>query len=379
MYCDMGLYIHIPFCKSKCFYCDFNSYAGGEHNIPAYFDALKKEIRMYQNTLKGHVFNTVYIGGGTPSYVDPKYIYDVLDTCRHSFSISGDAEITLESNPGTLSFGNLVLYKSFGINRLSIGLQAMQDVILKQIGRIHTRNDFVGNYHTARQAGFKNISVDLIFGLPKQKLSDWTETVSQVIQLYPEHISCYGLIVEEGTELSNRMTQGVLCLPDEDEERQMYDTALKALKNAGYNQYEISNFAIAGMECRHNLNYWKCGQYIGIGAGAHSYFNDTRYWNIRAMEEYINFMSGADELPLSGSEKIDDDEKMKEFIILGLRMNRGVCKREFEQTFGQPIYSKFGGAIKDSISLKLMEDVEGRLRLTRRGLDLANEVLVKYV
>lgn len=376
---NIGLYIHIPFCKSKCLYCDFNSYAGEDYKIPAYFNVLQKEIGMYREILKSYTVDSIYIGGGTPSFVDVNYIYDVLNACNQNYSISSNAEITIESNPGTLTLENLVSYKSFGINRLSIGLQACQDEILKKIGRIHTNKDFVQNYHMAREAGINNINIDLMFGLPDQSMDDWEETISNVIQLNPDHISCYSLIIEKDTKFSKLMDEGLLNLPSEENEREMYNKAIKKLTANEYNHYEISNFSKANMECRQNLKYWHCLEYAGIGAGAHSYLNNIRYWNSNAIEEYILMIEGQGQLPTVGREHIDENESTKEFIILGLRMINGVSKEEFKHRFNRSIETMYFNQIQKVIEMGLLEDIGDRLKLTEKGLDLANEVLMEFI
>lgn len=376
---SIGLYIHIPFCKSKCGYCDFNSYAGKEDMIPAYFDALLKEAGIYTDKLADFRIDTVYIGGGTPSCVDAKYIYNILNTCRHSFNIGKEAEVTIESNPGTLSFEKLLMYKTIGINRLSIGLQACQNRILKRIGRIHSMEEFEENYLAARKAGFKNINVDLMFGLPGQEMRDWAESVAKVAELGAEHISCYGLKIEEGTPIAGYIESDPECLPDEDDEREMYGVAIGKLSRKGYIHYEISNFARKGFECRHNLMYWDCGRYIGLGAGAHSYFEGKRYSNVREIEKYTDSLLMENEVPVDNVEKIDKKARMSEFMVLGLRKVEGVSKKEFKKRFGKEITGEYGEGIAKAIKAGLLEDTGCGFRLTRRGLDLANEVFIEFV
>lgn len=376
---SIGLYIHVPFCKSKCGYCDFNSYAGKEDMIPAYFDALSREVGIYSVKLKNAHIDTIYIGGGTPSYVDAKYIYNILNICRQSFSIAKGAEVTIESNPGTLSFEKLLAYKTIGINRLSIGLQACQNRILRRIGRIHSMEEFEENYSAARKAGFKNINVDLMFGLPGQEMRDWAESLAKVAKLGAEHISCYGLNIEAGTPIASYIESDPECLPGEDDDREMYGLAIDKLSRKGYVHYEISNFARKGFECRHNLMYWDCGRYIGLGAGAHSYFEGKRYSNVREIEKYTDSLLMRNTAPVDGAEEIDGKTQMSEFMILGLRKVEGVLKEEFEKRFGKEITEEYGEGIARVIRAGLLEDTGCGFRLTRRGLNLANEVLIEFI
>ena len=305
---SIGIYIHIPFCKSKCYYCDFNSYAGRENLAGSYFDALYKEIMLRSRRLGGRQVCSVFIGGGTPSLVDPGYITKLIDVCREHFHVVDDAEISMESNPGTLTYDRLRAYRDAGVNRLSIGLQAWQDRILKSIGRIHNRQQFVDNLKAAEECGFDNINVDLIFGLPGQTLGDWMETLEAVTGFGPakhvsgqsehrpgpvKHISCYSLAIEEGTVFGDRLDARLLEPADDGLDREMYHRAVDMLAEKGFRWYEISNFAVPGYECRHNLLYWKTREYAGFGAGAHSYLDAVRFNNVYGIEEYIRAVDNA--------------------------------------------------------------------------------------
>jgi oxygen-independent coproporphyrinogen-3 oxidase len=276
---NIGLYIHIPFCKKKCYYCDFNSYSGMDHLAGSYFDALKTEMGIMSEGLKDRPVKTVFIGGGTPSLVDPGCISGVLEDCSRLFSMSPNAEISMECNPGTLSIENLRAYRQAGINRLSIGLQAWQDRLLEGLGRIHRRQQFVENLEAAYRAGFTNINADLIFGLPGQNFEDWTETLEATTSLFADHhlthLSCYSLQIEEGTVFGDKYKACVLIPADDELDRKMYRYAVDFLAGKGYRHYEISNFAMPGYECKHNLIYWKAEEYAGFGAGAHSYLDET--------------------------------------------------------------------------------------------------------
>jgi len=296
---EIGIYVHIPFCKKKCSYCDFCSYENKEHLISDYIKALINEIEMvgvnnqidYKNK-KDDLFivKTIYIGGGTPSLIDSSYIKQIMETIFENYEVSKQSEITIEVNPGTVSLDKLETYISSGINRISIGLQSTQNNLLETIGRIHNYYDFLDTYRFAREAGFKNINVDLMIGLPNQTLNDVLLTVNEIVSLEPEHISVYSLILEEGTKLYEEVSKGKLLLPKEDEERQMYWTTKKILENNGYIHYEISNFAKTNYESKHNLDCWKQKEYIGFGAAAHSYTNKIRYSNIEEIEQYIKNM-----------------------------------------------------------------------------------------
>lgn len=290
---SIGIYIHIPFCKAKCYYCDFNSYSGREHLAGSYFCALKDEILSRSASVRGRRVDSIFIGGGTPSLVDPAYIRGLLELCTKEFDIAKDAEISIESNPGTLDYQKLRRYKEMGINRLSIGLQAWQDSLLRSIGRIHDRKQFIDNVNAAVEAGFDNINADLIFGLPGQTFEDWAETLAAVAAMgtenhpYLKHISCYSLKIEEGTVLGDRLDAGTLVPVDDDLDRRMYHYAVDYLAEKGFRHYEISNFARPGYESRHNLIYWKAKEYAGFGAGAHSFLDSVRFNSVSGIEEYI--------------------------------------------------------------------------------------------
>jgi len=374
----IGLYIHIPFCRSKCLYCDFNSFSGKEDLIEPYFQAVKKEIFKLSEAAREYSLKSVFFGGGTPSYVNPDYICSIMELCRSAFNIEPDAEISLEANPGTVTFEKLCAYRSAGINRLSMGLQAWQDSLLKQMGRIHNAGEFVENFKAAIKAGFDNINVDLIFGLPNQDMDQWKETLENVLALKPRHISAYSLKIEEGTPFC-RMVESGEIVPAEDElDREMYHYAIERMAGDGLYLYEISNFAQKGFECRHNMLYWKRGGYLGIGAGAHSYFKNTRYNNIYEVEKYIEgIFEGR---PVDENHcAIDIREAMSEYMILGLRLAEGISKKEFEDEFGEKLDYVFGNEIEKLIKRGLLETEGGRIRLSTTGLDLANLVFEEFI
>lgn len=354
-----SLYVHIPFCKQKCLYCDFNSYSGKENLIDEYIVALKKEIQSYNF----NEFETIYFGGGTPSVIPANYIKEIMDLvkCKN--------EITLELNPGTIDEEKLREYKGAGINRLSIGLQATQDSILKEIGRIHTLHEFDEAYKMAQKVGFDNINVDLMFGLPNQTLDDVNESLDYLIKINPEHISCYSLI------LHNDIFKN---LPSEEVEREMYYLIIKRLKEAGYNHYEISNFAREDRESKHNLCYWNQKEYIGVGAGASSYLDGKRFTNELNISKYI-YKINAKEKWYEVEEIQNEEEKIKEYMILRLRLLEGVNFKEAYNKFGINVCEKFKKEIDKMIEKELLEVTRQNIRLTKKGLDYANIVWEEFI
>lgn len=373
---EIGLYIHVPFCKSKCYYCDFISFANKEMCFEEYIEAVIKEINY--TDLSKYYIRTVYIGGGTPSILDSRYIVKVLSEIK--LHVDNDAEITIEVNPGTVNKEKLKDYKEAGVNRLSIGLQSTNDNLLKEIGRIHKYEDFLKVYEEAREIGFKNINVDLIFGLPNQSIEMLEESVKKVIELKPEHISVYSLILEEGTKIYNMVAEGKIELPSEKLERRMYWTVKEMLEEAGYIHYEISNFAKPGYESRHNSDCWEQKEYIGIGTAAHSYLNDTRYSNTEKLEEYIeNIKNNEFDKNVTIHESQSKESKQKEYMLLGLRKLEGVSIKKFKNIFGQnPIYL-YHKELDKLVKEELLEIDGDYIKLTNKGLDLANIVWEEFV
>ena len=386
---DIGIYVHIPFCKHKCYYCDFISYANKESLVERYINVLIREItdvatgnRLdYENGID-ELFNvnTIYIGGGTPSFIESKYIVNIISTIREYFKINENAEITLEVNPGTVNENKLKDYFNAGVNRLSIGLQATNDSLLKEIGRIHTYEEFLNTYKLARKIGFKNINADLMIGLPKQTIEDVEKAVNDLIKLGLEHISVYSLILEEGTVLEEQIRSGKLKLPEDEEEREMYWKVKSILEANGYIHYEISNFAKKGYESQHNLDCWRQKEYVGFGVAAHSYTNDVRYSNIENLEEYIeNYENDKLEETFIFNEKLTHNMKVKEYMMLGLRKLKGVSIQEFKEKFAaNPIYV-FKNELEKLVNEDLLEIDGDYIRLTKRGLDLANLVWEEFV
>lgn len=374
----IGIYIHIPFCASRCSYCDFNTYAGIEHMIPDYIDALTREAASRSPNVKGYMVDTVFIGGGTPSFIDAKYIQDIMLALGKLYDMGNATEISIESNPGTLDPEKLEVYLQAGINRLSIGLQCWQKDLLDILGRIHSADDFARSLADARRAGFKNINADLIFGIPGQTIGQWEETLYRVIDSGLEHVSCYSLKLEEGTPLAEKVESGKLCPVPDEYDREMYYRAIEILSKAGYHHYEISNFALPGFECRHNISCWKCGEYIGLGPGAHSYFGGSRTANMYKVTDYIDRINKGADIEIE-KQFIDKTESMKEYMILGLRLIDGICPDEFREKYGEDMFMVFGGEIRKNLSESLLEIYDNRLRLTGQGLDLANKVFMEFI
>lgn len=377
-----GLYIHIPFCKQKCRYCDFPSYAGAEGRMAAYLSALMRELEARAAWLSAMgedvAFDTVFFGGGTPSLLSPDAIGTLLRQARELFAIPASAEITMECNPGTVTAESLKTYREAGVNRLSMGFQSADDGLLRRIGRIHTRAQFEEAFSAARHTGFTNINVDVMHGLPGQKEADYLDTLRYIIGLGPEHISAYALILEENTPLYHDVAAGRESLPDEDDTAAMQDAGMAVLAERGYTRYEISNFAKPGFECRHNINYWENGPYLGLGAAAHSaWWVDgawCRFANPSELDAYERTAVQPPELEI-----IPKKEEMFESVMLGLRMVRGLDKDRFRARYGVSPWEVFPEAIKQLRTRGwLMEDSQF-LRLSETGLDFQNSALELFM
>jgi oxygen-independent coproporphyrinogen-3 oxidase len=375
---NIGIYIHIPFCKQKCKYCDFISFANKKEYIEKYIEALKKEIE--NNEINNCNINTIYIGGGTPSFIESKYIVDIMNAVKAKFNVEKEAEITIEVNPGTVDETKLQDYINVGINRISIGLQSTNNKILEQIGRIHTYEEFLNTYNLARKVGFKNINVDLMLGLPNQTLNDLNESIENIINLNPEHISVYSLILEEGTVMQKLADENKLHLPSDELERQMYWKTKNTLEQNGYIHYEISNFAKKGFESKHNFNCWCQEEYIGFGISAHSYIENKRYCNTNNIEEYIKNIENNNFKENSKICEIQNlEDKKKEYMLLGLRKIEGVNIQEFKNKFiDNPIYL-YRKELEKLAQEDLIEIELNNIKLTNKGLDLANLVWEEFV
>jgi len=365
----IGLYVHVPFCASKCAYCDFASYAGREADIPRYVDAVVREIRRRGEETGHPNVDTVFLGGGTPSLLDESQATRILNALSQAFRMNDGAEITCECNPGTLTTPFAGSLHNAGVNRLSLGAQARQPRLLRLLGRIHDWEQVVASVEIARQAGFENINLDLMFGLPSQTVADLRETLDAALALSPTHLSCYGLIVEDGTPIRRDITAGRLTLPEEEVEREMYELARRTLAAHGFQQYEISNFAREGFACRHNIGCWTRVPYLGFGCAAHGFFGECRTMNPPTLDAYL-----AGEGPKT--EPISKEEARFESLMLGLRMTRGVRDEDFTRMHGLSIREAFGEKLDKPIAAGLLEWHEGVLRLTRLGMDLQNSVLV---
>ena len=378
---ELGIYIHIPFCAQKCDYCDFISfpYRLQSEKIKDYIKTMEEEIDSYNVTS----FNvtTIYIGGGTPSVIPSQYIEEILLKIKQKLEESENLtkwkqiEITIEVNPGTTNKTKLETYQKVGINRLSIGLQTTNNKLLKQIGRIHTYEDFLNTYQTAKEVGFENSNVDLMLGLPNQTIQDLKKSLQEVIALNPNHISTYSLIIEEGTPIAKKIEKGELVLPDEELERQMYWYVKNTLELNGYTHYEISNFAKEGKESKHNFNCWKQKEYIGIGVAASSYLNKKRYSNVNDIKKYIE-QKGKEKIILENQTL---EEAKKEYMLLGLRMIKGVSIAEFKQKYGENPIFLYRKELEKMVKQELLIVEEDKIRLTNKGLDFANLVWEEFV
>ena len=384
---ELGIYIHIPFCKQKCYYCDFVSFSNKEGYIEKYVETVKREIDNYD--LSNYNITTIYIGGGTPSRIPSEKIQEILEIIKQEISANQtkweDIEITIELNPGTVDEEKIKKYKEIGINRLSIGLQSTNNKLLKEIGRIHTFEDFKDTYNTVKKVGFKNINVDLMIGLPNQTISDVKDSLNEIIKLNPTHVSVYSLIVEENTKMEKLINNKELQLPDEELERQMYWYVKNTLELNGYNHYEISNFAKKGKESKHNLNCWEQKEYIGLGLAAYSYLNGIRYGNTSDIEKYINVQDflNSSELEESGIRVVDEvqslEDKRKEYMLLGLRKIEGVSIQKFKEKFVENPIFLFRKELEKLVNEKLITIDGDCIRLTNKGLDLANIVWEEFV
>jgi oxygen-independent coproporphyrinogen-3 oxidase len=389
----IALYIHIPFCETKCPYCDFNTYARIEPLMPAYVAALRREADAWGRLLGRPTVRTVFFGGGTPSYLPNGDIAAILDTVRASFAIEPNAEITLEANPGDFTHEKLASYRKAGVNRLSIGVQSLDDHLLSLLGRRHNAAQAVEAYRTARAAGFRNISLDLMFGLPHQALADWQASLRGAADLDPEHLSMYCLTLEAGTPMEHQVKTGLLPEPDADLAADMYLAAEEVMGGLGYRHYEISNWARPGYESRHNLTYWHNEPYLGIGPGAHSYVGGLRFANLKPPREYIARIEAmaSPQLPerigastvrsipvVDSVEEIGSRLEMAETMMMGLRLDTGVSQAAFQRRFGTTLAQAYGSEIAELTTDGLVEQAKGALRLTPRGRLLGNRVFSRF-
>lgn len=372
----MELYIHIPFCISKCRYCDFCSFRASEETISRYMRKLEEELCQWSERLEHPEVSTVFIGGGTPSSIKKEYIESLCCVLREKYSLSDPREITIEANPGTVDFDKLLAYQSSGINRISFGLQSAIQEELSYLGRIHTYEEFLQGFHWAREAGFENINVDLMSAIPLQNLQSYEMTLRKTARLGPEHISAYSLIIEEGTPFFEDQHLEA-DLPSEDEEVRMYQMTGEILGEYGYRQYEVSNYAKKGCECRHNLGYWSAVPYLGVGLNASSYLEEKRFDHSADMNEYLSTKdfcrSYQETKPLS------INEQMEEFMFLGLRKNQGVSKTLFKHRFKRSIESVYQNVIENAVEHGWMQEKNDFIRLTKDGILISNQILCEFL
>ncbi len=390
----LSLYVHIPFCSLKCSYCDFNSYAGMESLVSPFVEALLAETSLWGGTSGAPSVATVYFGGGTPTLLRAAQNARVLDCIRRSFSLRADAEVTIEANPGTVTIDGLRELAGAGFNRISFGVQSFRDADLAALDRTHTAREATESYRLAREAGFANVSLDLIYGLPGQAMDAWRANVDRAVALGPDHLSLYALTVEEGTRLAYDIDHGRVDAPDADLQADMYEWACDRLADAGYRQYEISNWARPGRECRHNLVYWRNGEWLGLGPGAHSHWAGFRFANVYSPRRYIDLLSGvpnhggSDATPaavigslghLAFVEPQPEALRLADTAILALRLNEGLDIRGFEKRFDRRVEDVYGQPIAEMVAAGLLERADGRLYLTPRGRLLANEVFSRLL
>lgn len=376
---ELEIYIHIPFCARKCEYCDFLSFP--QYNN-AYVPALVQEIKnanLEGNQIKDYKVKTIFIGGGTPSILKGEEIAAILQQVHDTFDVDKKVEVTIELNPGSITKEKLNHYMAAGVNRISMGLQSTNNNELKELGRIHTYEEFVANYELARNVGFDNINIDLMSAIPLQTTKSWKETLKKVIALFPRHISAYSLIIEEGTSFFDKWNQNLLILPLEEEERQMYYDTKEILKQAGYHRYEISNYSLNGYECKHNIGYWKRTNYIGFGLGAASLIQNKRFTNQTNLESYLQMAENQITKTHQSVEILTQKEEMEEFMFLGLRLIEGISVNEFKNLFHKEYEEIYGSINRKLTQQGLLKTKEGRVFLTDKGLDVSNLVMSEFL
>lgn len=391
---ELELYIHIPFCVKKCAYCDFLSAPAGELEQRKYVDALIKEIEFNRDEFSGYLIRTVFMGGGTPSDLKGEETARIFQALRGNFHVDENAEITMEVNPGTVTKEKIVQWKESGVNRLSIGLQSVNDEELRMLGRIHTYEQFLDTWELVRAGGFDNVNIDLISAIPGQTAESWERTLRTAAELGSEHLSAYSLIVEEGTPFYDRYgensgnTGNWPPLPDEDTERRIYEDTAGILKEYGFHRYEISNYARPGYECRHNLGYWERREYLGLGIGASSLIGNQRFHNTADMEKYLNVCKdmekgkeqfGRQTFLHEDMEELSEKDCMEEFMFLGLRKTAGILCSEFRKLFGKNVEEVYGEPIRRFTGQGLLKREGGMLRLTERGIDMSNYVFSDFL
>lgn len=374
-----SVYIHIPFCSHKCYYCDFTAYHVDGQPVDQYLTALAGEMALVTEQTPPEEIQTIYVGGGTPTILTPKQMESLLQVIKRHFPKQAEnLEFTVEANPESTSLALLETMKAGGVNRISFGVQTFQPTLLKEIGRIHGIEEILRSIALAKQVGIENISLDLMFGLPKQTVQDMEETLTQVISLKPQHLSAYSLKIEEGTRFQHLYERDQLPLPTEDDEFLMYEMIRSRLANAGYQQYEVSNFAYPGYESKHNTTYWLNENYYGFGTGAHGYIGQTRYANIKGIKAYIEAVQNG-QRPIAEERIIEQREDMENFMILGLRLLQGVKEKRFWQRYGQAMNQVFGDVLRSLYSRGLIVNQNGIICLTEKGLLFGNDVFASFL
>ena len=375
---NLGLYLHIPYCLHKCGYCDFNSHPENQVESVHYVEALLKELKFYSTTLKSYNVPTVFMGGGTPTILPPSQLKKILDTVRQSFNLTPDCEITIEANPATIKLETLQEIHAAGYNRISIGVQSFDEKELQLLERVHNEEEIHSTVHRARSANFENLSMDLMFALPDQSTEKWQSHLKQATAKNPDHLSTYNLTIEPATAFFKLYEKGKLCLPHEDIQLEMYETTIQVLEDAGYSQYEISNFSKPGMESQHNINYWNNGEYLGVGAGASSYLNGERSKNINLPSIYIRKIE-TKASAVDTRERLEPLQAMGETLMLGLRLLKGVSIDVFENRFQVSFQKVYGKVVESLLNQELITLNENRIALSRKGLFLADSVILKFM
>lgn len=375
--------MHIPFCAQKCYYCDFHSIVVGDQAsfqrvTNNYLVSARREALIYRSQLGNQTLNSLFVGGGTPSLLPASNLADLVAFLLKELPFRSVPEVTIEANPHSLTAPGVVSLREAGVNRVSLGAQAFQDSLLRSLGRVHQAQEITTSVHLLKSGGISNISLDLMYGLPGQTTEQWLETLERAVDLGPQHLSCYSLILEEGTPFAFWKARGLLDLPSEDLQAEMYESARMFLRKAGYEHYEISNFAKPGYQCRHNLLYWKNRPFLGLGSGATGYLEGKRYTNVADVRQYIEILTNG-ELPIAHVDQVTPKQEMEETMMVGMRLLGGVEEREFVERFGRSLFQVYGEEIKDLIMRGLVEYVDGFLRVTERGLYLENQVSAAFL
>ena len=370
---ESALYVHIPFCDHKCIYCDFYSIITSD-NIRPFLDSIKKEIKSYSGLYsKDRIFTSIFFGGGTPSLMEPEYLSEIIRTLKENYVVSGEAEITMETNPGTVNKEKLKLFRETGINRISIGIQSFQEDELKFLTRIHDRKTAIHTVNNAKKAGFENISIDLIFNLPGQTTEKWKENLETAVKLPIKHLSAYSLILERGTILNKMVLDKKVTMQDDDHDADLYEMTIDFMEENGFLQYEVSNFTLPGYECGHNNAYWHYKDYLSFGTSSHSFVNGKRWWNFSSLKKYISEIDKSG-FAVAGSEIVGDSEKFNEYVMLALRSS-GLDLIEFKNIFGENWINEKYDYFKKLMNQNLVTMDEKFLRLTKSGYAVCDEIL----